>query len=398
MRSSAMLLLVSLMFTHSYAQAHLRLPGSGSGDCDSSSMASTYVPIESWIYPAIERLALGGYIQTAFAGLRPWTRMESARLIAEAQEYQTDLDSQEEVSEQANRLIRDLAREFAVELRQRDGECHRQAAIDSIDWRSSAIAGAPVTDGYHFAQTLTNDYGRPYGQGSNLYTGISARAASGSFAAYIRAELQQTSTGPVTPSSADAAIAAADFTPLAAAGPVSGFTRGRVLEAYVSYTFHNNQFSFGKQALWWGPGRGGPLLFSNNAEPITMLRYDRVSPIELPGFGRWLGPIRVSVLSGASFRAAIRPCRKSDSGAARGCAQRPAIYQRPEDFRSSPDPTLNSASRAPQSSPAPELPSQQRVFCAAYFPPATPPPVPTIRAIAGLPLTSNTQFQSSTIC
>ncbi len=97
MRSSAMLLLVSLMFTHSYAQAHLRLPGSGSGDCDSSSMASTYVPIESWIYPAIERLALAGYIQTAFAGLRPWTRMESARLIAEAQEYQTDLDSQEEV-------------------------------------------------------------------------------------------------------------------------------------------------------------------------------------------------------------------------------------------------------------------------------------------------------------
>ena len=225
--------------------------------------------------------------------------------IAEAQEHQTDLDSQEEVSEQTNRSIRDLAREFAVELRQRDGECHRQAAIDSIDWRSSAIAGAPVTDGYHFAQTLTNDYGRPYGQGSNIYTGISARAASGSFAAYIRAELQQTSTGPVTPSSADAAIAAADFTPLAAAGPVSGFTRGRVLEAYVSYTFHNNQFSFGKQALWWGPRQGGPLLFSNNAEPITMLRYDRVSPIELPGIGRWLGPIRgqffLGRLSGQQF-------------------------------------------------------------------------------------------------
>ena len=62
-------------------------------------MASTYVPIESWIYPAIERLALAGYIQTAFAGLRPWTRMESARLIAEAQEHQTDIDSQETVDD-----------------------------------------------------------------------------------------------------------------------------------------------------------------------------------------------------------------------------------------------------------------------------------------------------------
>jgi len=33
---------------------------------------------------------MAGYIQTAFAGLRPWTRMESARLVAEAQEQQID--------------------------------------------------------------------------------------------------------------------------------------------------------------------------------------------------------------------------------------------------------------------------------------------------------------------
>jgi hypothetical protein len=261
-------------------------------------MASTYVPIESWIYPAIERLALAGYIQTAFAGLRPWTRMESARLVSEAQEQQADLDSREGLDGQMNLLIKDLAGEFAVELRQLDGQCNRQAAIDSIGWRSSAIAGTPITDGYHFAQTLTNDYGRPYGQGENSYTGIAGHAAWGSFASYMRVELQSTAPGPVTPSSADAAIAAADFTPVAAAGPSSGFTRGRVLEAYVSYTFHNNQFSFGKQALWWGPGKGGPLLFSNNAEPITMLRYDRVSPIEFPGIGRWLGPIRTQFFLG----------------------------------------------------------------------------------------------------
>jgi Capsule assembly protein Wzi len=309
MRRSATVVLVSLMYTHSYAQAHLTQPGSGHGDCDSSNMASTYVPIESWIYPAIERLAMAGYIQTAFAGLRPWTRMESARLVAEAQEQELDhqnvADSDEAVNGQMEVLIKDLAGAFAVELHQRDGECNRQAAIDSIDWRSTAIAGAPLTDGYHFAQTLTNDYGRPYGSGANIYTGISGRAAFGSFASYARVELQRTAPGVVTSSSANAAIAAADFTPTAAAGPISGFTRGRVLEAYASYTFHNNQLSFGKQALWWGPSKGGPLLFSNNAEPITMLRYDRVSPFELPGFGRLLGPIRVQLflgrLSGQQF-------------------------------------------------------------------------------------------------
>ncbi len=309
MRKSAMLVMVFLMVARKYAQAQPYGPGDADAGCETSNMASTYVPIESWIYPAIERLAMAGYIQTAFAGLRPWTRMESARLVAEAQEQQIDhqniVDSDQAADEQADVLIRDLAGEFAVELRQREGQCNRQAAIDSIDSRSTAIAGAPLTDGYHFAETITNDYGRPYGRGANIYTGISTRAALGSFASYLRVDLQRTAPGVVTPSSADAAIAAADFTPTAAAGPVSGFTRGRVLEAYASYTFHNNQLSFGKQALWWGPGNGGPLLFSNNAEPITMLRYDRVSPIELPGVGRWLGPIRAQFflgrLSGQQF-------------------------------------------------------------------------------------------------
>jgi len=304
-----MLLFVFLMVARRYAQADPYASGDGDAGCETSNMASTYVPIESWIYPAIERLAMAGYVQTAFAGLRPWTRMESARLVSEAQEQQIDyqnvVDSDRAVDERMDGLIKELAGEFAPELRQRDGKCNRQVAIDSVDWRSRAISGAPLTDGYHFAQTLMNDYGRPYGSGANIYTGISGRAAFGPFASYVRVELQRTAPGVATPASADAAIAAADFTPAAASGPVSGFNRGRALEAYASYTFHNNQLSFGKQALWWGPGKGGPLLYSNNAEPITMLRYDRVSPFELPGFGRLLGPIRVQLflgrLSGQQF-------------------------------------------------------------------------------------------------
>src|ERR1700733_10150218 len=116
MRRSTMLLSVLLMFAHRYAQAHPNSPGDGDEGCETANMGSTYIPIESWIYPAIERLALAGYIQTAFAGLRPWTRMESARLVEEAQEqqidHQNDLDSGEGVDEQMNKLIRELANEF----------------------------------------------------------------------------------------------------------------------------------------------------------------------------------------------------------------------------------------------------------------------------------------------
>jgi Capsule assembly protein Wzi len=274
----------------------LLLPGDAQ---TSTSLASPYVPIESWIYPAIERLAAAGYIQTAFAGLRPWTRMECARLLDEAREQQAELGPEEETDKQSALLMRDLDREFALELRQQDGLMRqRQGAIESIDFRSSSIAGAPSTDGYHNAQTLTNDYGRPYGEGENVYTGITLRASSGPFASFIRAELQNTAPDRLAPVSAQAAIAAADFTPAAALGPASGFTRGRVIEGYGSFAFRNNQISFGKQALWWGPGKGGPMLFSNNAEPLMMLRFDRVSPFELPGIGRLLGPIRVQAFIG----------------------------------------------------------------------------------------------------
>jgi hypothetical protein len=110
---------------------------------------------------------------------------------------------------------------------------------------------------------------------------------------------------PVPDAGAELRIAAADLTTMAAAGPVSGFLRGRILEANASFAFFNNQFTVGRQSLWWGPAESGATLFSNNAEPINMVRYDRVRPFELPGFMRVLGPIRVQImlgrLSGAQF-------------------------------------------------------------------------------------------------
>jgi Capsule assembly protein Wzi len=293
MRRLILLFAIPLLLLPGYAQT-------------STSLASPYVPIESWIYPAIERLAAAGYVQTAFAGLRPWTRMECARLLDEAREQQSELGPDEKVDAASALLMRDLGREFALELRQQDGLMReRQGAIESIDFRSSSIAGAPTADGYHFAQTLTNDYGRPYGEGENVYTGVTLRASSGPFASFFRAELQNTAPGRLAPASSQAAIATVDFTTTAALGPQSGFTRGRVSEGYGSFAFRNNQISFGKQALWWGPGKGGPMLFSNNAEPLLMLRLDRVSPFELPSFGRLLGPIRfqafIGRLSGQQF-------------------------------------------------------------------------------------------------
>ena len=46
-------------------------------------LGSTYVPLDSWIYQAMDRLISRGYIESAYMGLRPWTRMNCARMIAD---------------------------------------------------------------------------------------------------------------------------------------------------------------------------------------------------------------------------------------------------------------------------------------------------------------------------
>src|SRR4029077_6990064 len=46
-------------------------------------MGSTFVPLDSWVYAAFERLAALRYVNTGMMGLKPWTRIECARLTEE---------------------------------------------------------------------------------------------------------------------------------------------------------------------------------------------------------------------------------------------------------------------------------------------------------------------------
>ncbi len=264
-------------------------------------MASTYVPLDSWIYPAFERLAALGYVQTGFVGLRPWTRMECARQLAEAEDLGAG-----EAEGSVQQLYRGLSSEFALEMQRLEGTLpNRGVQLESAYTRFTGISGPPLIDGYHFAQTLTNDFGRPYGEGANWYAGGATRAVAGPFAFYVRAEYQDSSPSPAVPLAAQNAIAQADFTPTAAAGPMTGYASVQLFDAYASVDFKNNQLSFGRQSFWWGPAYGGPLLFSDNALPIPMLRYDRVKPLKLPWFLGVVGPIRmqffVGQLSGQQF-------------------------------------------------------------------------------------------------
>src|SRR5205085_12126750 len=123
---------------------------------------SPYVPLASWVYGAFDRLAALGYVQNDFAGLRPWTRLECARLLGQAQEQLGGDDAGEA---EAARVVSALRDEVDREGELLGGGRNFGASLDSVYTRWTGISGTPLRDGYHFAQTLVNDSGRPYAAG-----------------------------------------------------------------------------------------------------------------------------------------------------------------------------------------------------------------------------------------
>ena len=253
---------------------------------------SPYVPLDSWIYPAFERLAAAGYIQTQMLGMRPWTRSECARLLDEARDSVPPDDTENPLAQ----VYGHLESEFAGELS--DSRPTYEAKLDSVYTRVTGISGPPVVDSYNFGSTIYNDYGRPYQEGANVYSGISGEGMAGPLAVYVKAEYQHAPSGPALPLLAQQAVATQLGVPFAAQGSFPEINRARIIEAYGTLGYHGVQFSFGKQALWWGPTETGPLIWSTNAESIPMLRLSSSSPFKLPSILGWLGPMRTEFFLG----------------------------------------------------------------------------------------------------
>jgi membrane-associated phospholipid phosphatase len=265
-------------------------------------MGSPYVPVDSWVYPVFDRLAALGYMHSGYEGMRPWTRMECARLVEEIGEK---LSSGDESIRDAQKLYNTLVDEFAEETRRLDGSANVGASIDSIYTRSTVISGTPLRDGYHFGQTIINDYGRPYGEGFNNVSGVTAHAVAGPFFISLQGEYQHAPAVASDPLSVLQATASQDVVPFQVGNGMRTVNRFRLLETSAGFSYKNFQFSFGNQSLWLGPGDGGPFLFSNNAGPIPMIRADQVSPIYVNGVSRILGRMRteffIGRLSGAQW-------------------------------------------------------------------------------------------------
>jgi hypothetical protein len=277
---------------------------------DTDTQGSTYVPMDSWVYPVLERLGSMGLVPSQSVSIRPWTRQECRRQLREAEEilngfasldYQMDNNTRKE----AERLFPELERE----LEEPDGRA--TAVLDSVYLREGAIVGPALTDGFHFGQTWTNDFGRPLGRGNSVLAGYQVRAVAGRFFLHVREEMQ-TDPGAqaITPGEA-ALFNQLDNVPFVYPGAptipaavipqpqpaVAAYVRQRPLDMYAGVAFHGWSASFGKQELYWGPTTMGPWAFSANAEPTYNLRVDATRPHAFPLFPQ-LGSYRIDLVFG----------------------------------------------------------------------------------------------------
>jgi membrane-associated phospholipid phosphatase len=257
-------------------------------------MASPYVPIDSWIYPSLERLIALGYMRSNMIGMRPWTRMACARMLEEAGDK---LQNDDVEAGEAGKIYKTLTNEFAPEITRLDGGPNVGARVDSIYTRVMGISGTPLRDGYNFGQSILNDYGRPYWTGVNNVTGVTADAEAGPLAFSFQGEYQHASAMPSDSPQALAAIGAANFTPPLPNGTAT-VNQFRLLNSAVLLNINNLQFSFGEQTQWMGPGEAGSLLLSNNAAAFPAFKIDDVVPHEIPGLSKILGPVRAEFFIG----------------------------------------------------------------------------------------------------
>ena len=249
--------------------------------------------------------------------MRPWTRASLSNMLEDTEGNIEDA-GEGPVADEARKLYQALTRELD---RDSGATCvgHVGVRIDSIYTVARAISGAPLHDSFHLGSTIVNDYGRPYENGFNNYSGLSGYVSHGRFVLYARGEFQEAPSATGYSAALGQALSAVDGTTYAMPngspylqvtlpqGTIASASQGRFLEAYVSMQVLNHVISFGKQDEWLGPGMGGSFAYSNNAGNIYAFHINRMEPLSIPLLSALTGSFRYEFLVGALHGHTLMP-------------------------------------------------------------------------------------------
>ena len=264
---------------------------------------STYIPVDSWMYPAIYRLYSLGYLgDSVFLSMRPWTRRSVLRMVMGSED---DILQGDDV--EAQEILADILDELEIEAPGRDRPRGAVYGLYSAYDRAMGIGGPILRDSYHIGQTIVNDYGRPYQTGFNNLLGFSTVNEWKRFSLHVRGEYQHAPSAAGYSQALSAYFSDLDEIPFEGAnlhqatiptGPIPSANPFRLVEATLSFHILGHEISGGKSDAWLGPAQGGSLAWSNNAENIYSFRINRVEPLYIPYVSKVLGPVRYDFFYG----------------------------------------------------------------------------------------------------
>jgi len=274
-------------------------------DKQPDNLGSTYIPVDSPVYPMALRLYSLGYLDSAFIGVRPWTRQSLLHMLQKSSDDIVNDDNQ-----QAMEILAWLQDYLAAETPPARFNRGTIYGVDTLYARMMGISGQSLRDSFHLGQTIVNDYGRPYQPGFNAIGGFSTVNEMGRFSLYVRGEYQHAPSAPgyslVMANQLSCTDRICPFAPPNA--PQATIPYGkyvaeqnpfRLVEATLSFHLLGHEISGGKTDSWDGPGLGGAMLFSNNAEDMYSFRIDRVEPLHIPYFSAIFGDVRYNFLVGS---------------------------------------------------------------------------------------------------
>jgi len=237
-----------------------------------ASPVAVNVPLDHWAYRAVERLYALGVVDMAMLGSRPWDRRTFAELTRDALEQSPPGHARRDVAR--------LAKEFGAELAELEGGVAGTYVkpLEAVGLRGYVTSGEPEA---------ILDHGDVLGDGVDLRLDWQAHARLGSqVAVAVRPEVRwgTGSSIPFRDRGIDVVPATVDETG----------ARVALRESYAKLRLWNLELEAGRDHLWWGLGRRGSLLLTNNAEPFDMVKLSNPDPVLLPWIFRWIGPIKAT--------------------------------------------------------------------------------------------------------
>ncbi len=268
---------------------------------------SNNVPLGDWSYEALDKLAGFGLIHSDVYGMRPYTRLEVARLVVEA--LNTEKKKKLKLPSLLKYFLNKFKRQYKSELAYwgyGKPEAPAILTINPIDQaemnyvysegqpqlflNTNGIKQYPGGGGdivaYGGTPLLPNNQGVVYGKGNNFgFQFASSFQLWGLFSGWVEPLFLVRENGsPGTLSGGTPPVVGS-----------YGTDDVSLLSGYVKFSPLNSiEVEVGRDSLWWGQGYTGTLVLTDNAAPLDMIKVSNPIPIILPWYLRYLGPFQYS--------------------------------------------------------------------------------------------------------